>query len=99
MEKTNNQIAGVKRSNSIAFISNSSSISNSRLSLNSQSGLPLLRTYLNGPGVGKYGRKSSIGLDSNDLTLSKSPAFSIGKAARFEEFNNLSHRSPGYNYN
>jgi hypothetical protein len=78
---------------------NSSSItnsnSNSRLSMSS-SNLLSLRHYLNGPGVGKYGRQSSIGLNSNDLTLTKSPAFSIGKAARFNDYNSsLLTRSPG----
>ena len=81
--------------NSNSSNSNSnSSTNNSRLSLSS-SNLLTYRTYLNGPGAGKYGRQSSIGIHSNDLTLTKSPAFSIGKAARFNDSYPLLQRSPG----
>ena len=42
---------------------------------------PSIRVYQNGPGPGKYSRSSSIGCSKTDLTLTQSPAFSIGKGS------------------
>ncbi len=68
----------------ISRINTSSSASISRSSSNSRSsGLPSVRTYINGPGPGKYARNSSIGYKNTDFTLRKSPAFSIGRANRW----------------
>ncbi len=41
------------------------------------------RTYLNGPGPGKYARQTSIGHLNHDITIKTEPAFSICKAERF----------------
>ena len=71
----------VSTSNSHGSLNTSSSRSSRNHSRDEN--FPTIRIYQNGPGPGKYSRSSSIGYSKTDLTLTQSPAFSIGKGFLF----------------
>ena len=48
-------------------------------------------SYFSGPGPASYFRPSSIGHFNNDLTLTKPPAYSIGRAERIIDLNSNPH--------
>lgn len=47
--------------------------------------------YFSGPGPANYFRASSIGHMNTDLTLTKPPAYSIGRAERIIDLNSNPH--------
>lgn len=65
-----------------------------RTSFSNNELIPDLNIFTPGPGVGKYGRCSSVGLDT-DITLSSNPAYSMPKAERLTP---PEIKTPGHSY-